>query len=232
MDPREEEFIFWTAITEMTKLSDTTVVMLYFDEEEAPNRHDDSKPFVYYTGEDSYVVQVNWKRPTDGILASEYNENNRGHVDRVGFVLRRMHKARLEFLNDVDTRVSQLPEVLQRSVDEDTQESDHVLIDGKIHYKSTIVKTEVETMDGLVKFLAQQFTNTIGCEIGMNNDCNKILLNQDVYERELCDEEIVRFLPCLSYQKRMMAIIQDSIRICDYGKLQYLLCHGVLFCKT
>ncbi len=197
--------------------------MLYFDEEEAPNRHDDSKPFVYYTGEDLYVVQVNWKRPTDGILASDYNENNRGHADRVGFVLRRIHNARLEFLNDVDRRVPDLPAVLQ---------SDHILIDGKIHYKSTDVKTGVDTMDELIEFLAGRFTNTIGCEIGMNNDCNKILLNNDVYERELCDEEIVQFLPCLSYQKRMTAIIQDSLTVCDYGKLQYLLRHGVLFCKT
>ncbi len=217
----------------MTTLSNISkIVMLYFDEEEAPNRDDDRQPFVYGAEGDLYVVQVNWKRPVDGILASVYNENNREHVDRVACVLRQMYKALLEFLNDIDSRVSQLPGILQPSVGEDTQERDHILIDGKVHYKSTIVAGAVETLDELVAYLVEEFTNTIGCKIGMNNGCNKILLNQDVYERELCDEEIVRFLPCLSYQKRMMAIIQDSIRICDYGKLQYLLRHGVLFCKT
>ncbi len=216
----------------MTTLSDTKVVLLYFDEEEAPNRHDDRQPFVYGTGGDLYVVQVNWKRPVNGILASEYNENNRGNVDRVGFVLRRMYKTMIEFLKDIDTRVSQLPELLQGLLAEDTQKRDHILIDGKVHYKSTIVAGAVETLDELVAYLVEEFMNTIGCEIGTNNGCNTILLNQQVYEQQLCHEEIVRILPCLSYQERMMADIKRSIRACDACKLQCLLRHGLLFCKT
>ncbi len=129
------------------------------------------------------MVQVNWKRPVNGILASEYNENNRGNVDRVGFVLRRMYKTMIEFLKDIDTRVSQLPELLQGLLAEDTQKRDHILIDGKVHYKSTIMESGVDTLDELVAYLVEEFTNTIGCEIGMNNGCNNtILLNQRVYE--------------------------------------------------
>ncbi len=129
------------------------------------------------------MVQVNWKRPVNGILASEYNENNRENIDRVGFVLRRMYKAMIEFLNDVDTRVSQLPGLIQGLVAEDTQKRYHILIDGKVHYKSTIVESGVDTLDELVAYLVEEFTNTIGCEIGMNNGCNNtILLNQQVYE--------------------------------------------------
>ncbi len=128
------------------------------------------------------MVQVNWKRLVNGILAPEYNENNRENIDRVGFVLRRMYKAMIEFLNDVDTRVSQLPGLIQGLVAEDTQKRYHILIDGKVHYKSTIVESGVDTLDELVAYLVEEFTNTIGCEIGMNNGCNTILLNQQVYE--------------------------------------------------
>ncbi len=216
----------------MTTLSNSKVVMLYFDEEEAPNRDDDRQSFVYGAEGDLYVVQVNWKRPVDGILASVYNENNREHVDRVACVLRQMYKALLEFLNDIDSRVSQLPGILQPSVGEDTQERDCILIDGKVHYKSTVVKTGVATLHELVEFLVGEFTNTIGLKIGISNGCNPILLNQDVYERELSDDEIVQFLPCLSYQMRMVEDIQSSIRVCDASKLQCLLRHGVLSCKN
>ncbi len=204
----------------MTILNDCRIVLLYFDEGEAPYPGDDRQSFVFGAEGDVYVVQVNWKRPSGGILASEYDIDNRDHVDRVNFVVRQINEAMVEFLDSVETRVSELQGVIKAVVAQDTQQANQTIIEDNVHYKAAIVKQGVNMLSKMVDRLVEDFISEIGCKIGIDNGDNTLFLNDELYyDRELSRRETVDILPFLSYQDRLTCNIKSRIFACDESKL-------------